>query len=163
MSTIQKSVTIKTICQKNKNRNNYMPSHTFTSIVVLSGTIPNRRNLMKKNTFILNRKILEFITEEELDTITSDWLKLFPKIPREQDKAFTSFISKCQTWGSDSILGIDDYALLEYKEYIIAFHIDIFNGLEYTISSIYKKSSTNPLFFKGFEYAIKLNYLEEVA
>ena len=144
---------------KDKNHTHYIGTESYREIIELNGTMYHcvfkKKSLLEHNTFFINPAILNHISKDELDEITKSLLEFFAT-----DKRGVLRINKLtditQTWRGDSPFSVSDYTLMEYKGYIISFHIDLHNGLGITLSSIYRKEDIQYHLKKDFDYEIKL-------
>jgi len=98
----------------------------------------NLNNMFLINSFVVNGYVLNHITEEELNEITKSLLNVFP-LDNSNNKDFNRITHGAQFKSNTDNFFISDYAITEYKKYIIIWHLDLNNGLNTNISSIFKK------------------------
>jgi len=130
------------------------------------------QQIIKSNTFVLNPDILNYITREEIETLT---LKLNTRLPPNENEKFNNLISKTQFHSHEghiiingvmvqrkktkkkppiSLLNISDYSIMEIEDYILVFHSDLNNGLGISINNIWRKDQIK--LKKDFKRTIKI-------
>lgn len=141
----------KTFNENDKNVDNYFLN--YEELFFKNGTMRSYRlncydGFSEFNTFKVNN-LIDTVTTGEIEYITATLLKHFPPT-KSGLRFFHEVIYKSQFYTYDMILWVSDYAVFELDKYIISFHLDIFNGLDITISSIYRTKDIKKYIKKEF-------------
>jgi len=175
METIRTIKTIKTIRTDKFFIEKYIKD--WVSLIKIANSELKKFGIMpvEFNSFFVSRIIFNDFEFEEIDKITKKLAKTFPK----EDKKFNRVINKCQFHTKkiesfsnyDILMGLKkvgmfnpkktnsfnicDYAIFEFENYIIIWHLDLYNGLGITINNIYRKEDIK--FIKQFDKTINLD------
>jgi len=96
--------------------------------------------IIELNTFIINQTVLKEISQVELEKLTSKLLNIFP-VSKSGKRYFDKVIGCSQFKSNTDNFSISDYSIVQFEQYIIIWHLDLYHKMGITINSIFKTSN----------------------